>query len=272
MLKRIVTYVLLALAALIFCGYFTAASVLSRKGSMEETCTGISVRILDSAVNRFVSPENIEAIISSSKINPVGRLRKEARLNDIENLLESRSAIKRSDASLSKDGILRVSITQRRPVLRIQTGSEAYYIDDTGYIFPWVNTFTSYVPVVTGHIPVRLKEGYRGVPEGAEREWVDRIISLADYLDSHPVWNSQIQQIDIENNGDVVFYTAIGDQKIIFGAIDDIDYKFAKLKAYYDKIIPVHGWEKYSTVNLKFSDQIVCSLRDKKTARKSNSI
>lgn len=272
MLKKIVTYCLLALAVLIFCGYFTVASILSEKGSAEEICTGISVTILDSAINRFVSPDNIEAIISSSNVNPVGKLRKEARLKDIEVLLESRSAIKKSDVSLSKDGILRVRITQRRPVLRIQSGNEAFYIDDTGYIFPWVNTFTSYVPVVTGNIPVKLKEGYRGIPEGAARAWVDRIIELAGYLDRHPVWNSQIQQINVEDNGDAVFYTAIGDQKIIFGAIDNIDYKFAKLKAYYDRIIPVYGWERYSTVNLKFSNQIVCSLRDRKDIRKSTSI
>ena len=229
MLKKVVTYILLGIAVLIFCGYFAAASILARKGAREVMCTDVSVRILDSAVNRFVSSGDIRSILTSSAVTPIGRPRDEINLHD------SRSAIRKSDASLANDGILDISITQRRPVIRIQTGSGAFYIDDTGYIFPWVSTFTSYVPIVSGHIPVRLEEGYRGVPEETD-------------------------------------YTSVGDQKIIFGAIEDIDYKFAKLNAYYKQIVPAYGWEKYSTVNLKFSDQIVCTERNKKDIIKSTSI
>ncbi len=272
MLKKVVTYILLGIAVLIFCGYFAAASILARKGAREVMCTDVSVRILDSAVNRFVSSGDIRSILTSSAVTPIGRPRDEINLHDIENLLNSRSAIRKSDASLANDGILDISITQRRPVIRIQTGSGAFYIDDTGYIFPWVSTFTSYVPIVSGHIPVRLEEGYRGVPEETDRKWVGQIISLAQWLDRHPMWESLIQQIYVEDNGDIVFYTSVGDQKIIFGAIEDIDYKFAKLNAYYKQIVPAYGWEKYSTVNLKFSDQIVCTERNKKDIIKSTSI
>ena len=269
MIKKAVTYCLITLAVLLFCGYFAAASFLSLKGRSGELCTDISVTVLDSASNRFVSPSDIRSIITSSEVNPVGRPRSEASLHGIETLLESRSAIRHSDASISRDGILRVSITQRRPLLRIQTDEGAFYIDDAGYIFPWVSTFTSYVPVVSGHIPVKLEEGYRGVPEGNDRRWVEDILTLARYIDRHPVWNAQIQQIDVEENGDIVFYNVIGDQTIIFGAIDDIDYKFVKLKTFYRGIVPVYGWERYSEVNLKFSDQIVCTLRDDKLTKKS---
>ena len=254
MLKKVVTYILLGLAVLVFCGYFAAASILARKGSREILCTDVSVRILDSAVNRFVSPDDIKDILTSSATSPLGRPRGEINLHDIETLLNSRSAIRKSDASMANDGILDISITQRRPVIRIQTGNGAFYIDDTGYIFPWVSTFTSYVPIVSGHIPVRLEEGYRGVPEKTDRKWVGQIISLAQWLDRHPI------------------YTSVGDQKIIFGAIEDIDYKFAKLNAYYKQIVPAYGWEKYSAVNLKFSDQIVCTERNKKDIIKSTSI
>ena len=249
MLKKVVTYILLGIAVLIFCGYFAAASILARKGAREVLCTDVSVRILDSAVNRFVSPDDIKDILTSSATSPLGRSRNEINLHDIETLLNSRSAISKSDASLANDGILDISITQRRPVIRIQTGSGAFYIDDTGYIFPWVSTFTSYVPIVSGHIPVRLEEGYRGVPEETDRKWVGQIISLAQWLDRHPMWESLIQQIYV-----------------------DIDYKFAKLNAYYKQIVPAYGWEKYSTVNLKFSDQIVCTERNKKDIIKSTSI
>ena len=272
MLRKTVTYILVLTAFAVFCLYFAAARTLSGRGREKEVCTGISVRILDSAANRFVSEEDIRDIITSSGLNPIGMLRDKVSLNDIETLLENRSAIKRSEVSLNRNGLLTVDITQRRPLIRVQSSHGVFYIDDTGYIFPWINTFTSYVPVVSGHVPVKLEEGYRGTPEDQERKWVQDIIMLAEYIDRHPVWSSQIQQIYVEDNGDLVFYNVVGDQKIIFGPIDDIDCKFAKLKAYYTGIVPVYGWERYSEVNLKFTDQIVCSKRDMKETKIDNNI
>ncbi len=270
MLKKIVTYILWTLMIAVFGCYFYFASTLSAQGRRQELCSDIQVTILDSAVNNFITKQDVVDIIKSSDINPIAKEREWVDLPEIEELLEHRSAIRKSDAYIGTDGILHVEVSQRRPILRIQTAQGGFYIDDSQYIFPLVSTFTSYVPIITGNIPVRLQEGFRGEVYGDEKMWLDDIIRLAEYLDRHPFWNAQIQQINVENNGDFTFYTAVGDQKIIFGGLDNLDYKFAKLKTYYDQIVPIYGWEKYDQVNLKFSDQIVCTKR--KISKKSSTI
>ncbi len=261
MLKKTVTYILWTLMIALFGCYFFFAHTLSAAGRKQECCKDIAVTILDSAVNNFISKQDVADIIRSSELNPLGKEREWIDLPEIEKLLEHRSAIRKSDAYIGTDGILRVEVTQRRPILRIQTAQGGFYIDDTQYIFPLVSTFTSYVPIITGHIPVKLREGFRGEVEGDDRRWMRSVIRLAEYLDRHPFWNAQIQQINVESNGDFTFFTAVGDQKIIFGSLEDIDYKFAKLKTYYDQIVPIHGWEKYDRVNLKYKEQIVCTKR-----------
>lgn len=263
MLKKVVTYCLAALAVMIFGAYLFAASQLSEAGGAQEMCTGISVTVLDSMTNRFVSKTEVAAIITGSEYNPVGKTREYTDLSEIEDLLEHRSAIRFAEAYIGKNGILNVEITQRRPLLRLQNSSGGFYIDDSGYIFPLVSSFASYVPVVTGHFPIKLQEGFRGNADFKSKKWIGEIMALAEYLDSHPFWNAQIQQIYIEENEDIVLHTVVGDQKILFGKPEDIEYKFAKLKTFYEEIVPVSGWEKYSAVNLKFSDQIVCTKRSK---------
>ncbi len=270
MLKKIVTISLRTLTIAIFGCYFYFAFELSAKGKKQECCVDIDVTILDSAINNFITKADVENLIKASEINPIGMERRWVALDEIELLLENRSAIRKSDAYIGADGILKVEVTQRRPLLRIQTENGGFYIDDTQYIFPLVESFTSYVPIITGDIPVKLKEGFRGEAGYQDRKWIESVIRLGEYLDRHPIWNAQIQQINVESNGDLTFYTAVGDQKIIFGPIEDIDYKFAKLKTYYKQIVPVYGWERYDQVNLKFSDQIVCTLR--KTKKNSSNI
>ncbi len=270
MLKKIVTIFLWTLTVAIFACYFYFAFTVSTKGKKLERCTGIEVTILDSAVNHFITKADVEHLIKSSQSNPLDLERKWVDLDEIEHLLESRSAIRKSDAYIGADGILKVEVTQRRPLIRVQTADGGFYIDDTQHIFPLVDNFTSYVPIITGHIPTNLKKGLSPEAGPEDQEWIESVIRLGEYLDRHPIWSSQIQQIDVESNGDFCFYTAVGDQKIIFGELDNIDYKFAKLKTYYKQIIPVYGWEKYDQVNLKYSDQIVCTLR--KTKKKSSNI
>ena len=58
----------------------------------------------------------------------------------------------------------------------------------------------------------------------------------------------------------MVLYTRSGDEKFIFGSLNDIDDKLTKMAGYYRTIKPqakAKG-KTYKTVNLKYKDQIIC--------------
>jgi cell division protein FtsQ len=73
-----------------------------------------------------------------------------------------------------------------------------------------------------------------------------------------------IEQIYIDKNGDVILSPRIGNHKVIFGDLKDIEVKFNKLYTFYKNIAPEKGWERYSEVNLKYNNQIVCKLKKKR--------
>ena len=52
----------------------------------------------------------------------------------------------------------------------------------------------------------------------------------------------------------------IGNMEIIIGQMNNLEDKFSRLLAFYKNIAPSQGWNKYSTVNLKYKNQIVCKL------------
>jgi cell division protein FtsQ len=91
---------------------------------------------------------------------------------------------------------------------------------------------------------------------------------LGSFLENDPFWNAQIEQIYIDSSGDIILSPRVGDHKIIFGDLKDMGTKFNKLYTFYKNIVPEEGWEKYSTVNLKYKDQIVCKLNKKKKNNK----
>jgi cell division protein FtsQ len=264
MLRKIITSILWTLAIVLFAGYFVVAEILRSNKAKEEKCCSIETVILDSAINRFVTKGEVYSLITESKVDPLNRVRNEIDIDQLETMLTGKSAIKHCNISIDREGKMRVEITQRRPLIRIQTPDGGFYVDEESYIFPVLKSFSSYVPIVSGKIPLSIEDGYRGYYYGENKLWLEELIEFGTFIKEHPLWDAQIQQIEVCDNLDINLYNRIGDQKIVFGQMDRFEYKFAKLECYYKKIVPVHGWEKYSEVNLKFSDQIVCTKRSKK--------
>jgi len=55
------------------------------------------------------------------------------------------------------------------------------------------------------------------------------------------------------------FSVRSGDYKIEFGKLKDLDIKFKKLKAFYNKTFLDKTIQNYKTINVKYHNQVVCT-------------
>jgi cell division protein FtsQ len=53
----------------------------------------------------------------------------------------------------------------------------------------------------------------------------------------------------------------VGNHQILLGSLDDFEKKLKHLRLFYEQVIPKMGWEKYSVINLKYRNQIVCTKK-----------
>lgn len=53
-----------------------------------------------------------------------------------------------------------------------------------------------------------------------------------------------------------------GNHRVIFGEVKDLDSKIHKWIRFYSEGLGNLGWDKYSTINLSFKDQVVCTPKD----------
>lgn len=264
MLKKILISIIVVLVFCAFGAYFFFAGKLYSTNMPAQVCNGVKITLLDSLQNRFVTQTEVLEILDGFMGENKGKRVDEIDLNIAEMLLNQRSAIKESQVSITRAGQLRIDITQRKPVLRIQTQNGGFYVDESQYIFPLVPSFTSYVPIVSGNIPFAIDENYRGMANNDTGGWMKQIMELGNFISLDPFWNAQIEQIYVDRNGDIILSPRVGDHKIIFGDLKDIEVKFNKLYTFYKNIAPEKGWEKYSTINLKYRDQIVCKIKNKR--------
>ena len=87
------------------------------------------------------------------------------------------------------------------------------------------------------------------------------IYYLVNYINDDNFWSAQIDQIYVDSNDEIDLIPRVGNQTIHLGTIENLKGKLRNLEAFYDKVLPEVGWNKYSVINLEFKDQIVCKKR-----------
>lgn len=179
---------------------------------------------------------------------------KDINVERIERVLEEDPFILDADAYIDATNVLRIRIEQREPMLRIiDKNGLNYYLDRDGYKMPLSKHFTTRALVASGNIPPH-------VPDFLERKRhiLKDLYHLARYVEERPFLRSLIEQIYVDNTGNIVLIPLIGDQKIVFGKADRMEEKFRNLEVFYEEVIPHTGFNKYDMVDLSFRGQIVC--------------
>ncbi len=248
---------LAATAVILIC--VMASGAVSNAARNRTLCSGISVVIKDSTESRFVSGSDIIGYISEEYGKTTGLPVRDLDLKKMEKILDSQSAVLKSEAYCTKDGILHIGITQRKPVMRFQKNGAGFYADLNGYIFPMEPGKASYVVVIDGNIPLDPDKAGKGRSvTGKERQWLDRITDVVSYMESHSVWADDIVQIHVLENGDLVLIPREGREKFIFGKPVKVNEKFALMECYYSSIVPAKGKDAYRTVDIRYDGQIIC--------------
>lgn len=218
-----------------------------------EPVAGLEIHIKGVQNNYFIDKKDVINIlekVNKKKLNKIdlGSLD----LTTIEKELQKDSWIKNAEAFFDNNNVLQIKITERIPVARIFTSSgSSFYIDSSLTRIPLSDRFSARLPVFTG-----FPSGGK-VFKKQDSLFLNEIKTVSEYINSHPFWMAQIDQVNITSAGDFELTPKLGNQLIRFGNADDCEEKFNKLIAFYEQIQTKIGWNKYSVIDLRFKNQVV---------------
>ncbi len=239
---------LVILVAVLVIGYLIFSANYFRDSSRNQLCESFDVVIKDSARTQFVLSQDIVNLVKRHDLHPVGKTFAEINTLAIRDTILTNKLVESAEVFLTPGGAIVASIQQREPVLRIVSGLKGnFYVDEDRRIMPVSSSFAVYVPIATGMIDEEL----------ARNELYD----FAMFLHSHPDWDAWIEQIVVEENSDVVLIPRVGDFRIIMGSLDDYPAKLSKFIRFVDEGLNVVGWNRYSEINLKYDNQVVCTRK-----------
>lgn len=248
-------------------GYMSYALNFANRKAKEVVCRAIAVEVLDSAEYQIVKASDIKQLLTKSSDSPLGKPLSTINTLALEKKLSKLVAVKDVQVYKTIDGTLRITMLQRKPIVRIfNTKGKSYFIDNEGHILPASTRYTANVLVANG----RITESFRVKPNlditrcmtpDGEPDMVNRIYRFARYVYNHKFWNAQFCQLYVKNSSEIELIPIVGPHIIELGTLDEFPKKLAKLELFYRKALPAVGWNRYSKINLKYSNQIVCTKR-----------
>ncbi len=233
-------------------------------------CKTLNVSVNQDDDLYFLDKMDVIQLIKDRGDSIVGQPKSTVNISQIEKALNSHADISNAEVYMSINGEVKVEVTQRKPVVRIMNlDGDSYYIDNEGTLMPLSDKYTAKVLIVNGMIsePFIKRYTYSIADIGKDSllnatSMLDEVYAMANYINADKFWNAQIQQIYINKDRDMEIVPMVGDQKIIFGDTTHMDEKFKKLLTFYQQGLNTTGWwDKYSIINLKFKNQIVCTKK-----------
>lgn len=146
---------------------------------------------------------------------------------------------------------------------------EHYYIDRNGRFMPVSERYTTPVIVANGYIfdtfsMMKVPEFSRDTTTTdssffREKPIIEQVFEVAKFLDRDTFWNSQTEQIFVNDARELEIIPRIGNHRIILGNSNGLEEKFHRLYIFYTRGLKSTGWNNYSVINLKYQNQVVCT-------------
>jgi cell division protein FtsQ len=231
----------------------TIAAINSKNNSL---CSGLEVEINGGGKALYLNKKDVTTMLENEGLKEVyNRKVTSFDLLKMEGILRKNNWVKDAQLYFDNNQTLKIHIQERQPVARLFTVSgNSYLIDSNGIQLALPERTVFKLPVFTN---------YPADKYGLKRDSVlnRQIGDLAIFLNQDPFWSIQIQEVDIHASKTFMMTPLIGNQVIEFGDGSDYLDKFHRLYDFYKQVLSQTGFEKYTSIKLAYSNQVVATRK-----------
>jgi cell division protein FtsQ len=238
---------------LLLIAFFAVTLSFSSRESKNISCRSIQVEFRDDESIK-ISEEEIVRLVRAADSDILGKELRQINAEKVEKEIEKHQAILKAEVYkvIARDtatykGILGIRVRHREPVMRVMSPDGSFFLDHFGEKVPVSDRYAARVLVATGYF----------TEDFARKELLPFVL----FIREDPFWEAQLEQIYVEQNGNVLLTPLFGDHVIELGTLEDYPDKLRNMKAFYEQVVVKNNWNKYEQISVKFKNQIIAKKR-----------
>lgn len=241
-MKKVTTYLSFFLL-LMFLGFLYGFTT-GKNGAKKVKNTVVEFEAGD---NNFLTHSMVDKLLIQNKKFVKNQPKRVVNLHLLETNVSENPYVEKAAVFMTINGVLKTLIKQRKPIARIIDKEESYYVDKYGIKIPLSVNFSARVPLVSGM---------------ENSEDIEELASLIKTIGNNDFLNKEIIAIQKNAQKEYEFTVRSGAYKIIFGKLKDVNVKFKKLIAFYNKALIDKTIKNYKAINVKYHNQVVCTKQE----------
>lgn len=221
----------------------------------------VEVRIEQKNGKGFLTQKEVLDLFE--KGDSIGHIKvKNLKLNKIKSEISRNPYVAKADAFVNISGNLIVNVKEKVALLRlVNKQGKSCYVDFQGGLFPLGKNYTERALFVNGYINVPLITGKSVNDSIYSKTLLPGLYSLALKIHSNRFLNAEISQIFVNSEGNIDLTPELGNFIIHLGNLEKQKIKLENLEAFYKQALLKEGWNKYRSINLAFTNQVICTKK-----------
>ncbi len=238
-----------------------AGLYLATKEQEKQFCSGITVVLDNRDEGCFLDEKDILNHLYKLNDTLKGKNISDINVSLMEKQLLKIPYVAEADVYFTLHGMLKVRIRQRKTIARVfDIRQTSAYLSDDGMIMPVMTGHTLNVPVASGEIPDSLNRLLgKNIHSLPPRSILHEIYRSAIVLERDTFYRDLFVQIYVNEQQELELIPGVDDHVVLIGNANDLEYKLSKLMAFYTRGMIRTGWDTYDHINLKYSNQVICS-------------
>ena len=231
-----ILFVLALLVGAVWWGYVMTPS--------SEVCVSLSFDIEDGDERVYVTPAELTALLKSEDIYPVGRPIDRVSLQRIENAVRHHPMVRTAECFATPRCQVYVRLTQRVPLVRVQTAAETYLIDTDHRQMQARAAVKDSVLLVTGAI--------------GEQTAATQMAQFAEWLQDNRYWRERIHHIHMRTPRMAILCLEGSNQpRVVLGTMNGYEHKLRKLRTFLDNSGDMLKDKNYTELDIRFRGQVI---------------
>lgn len=210
----------------------------------DSVCGSLSYTIEDRDERLYVTEAELDRVLREKDLYPVGRQLDLVSLHKIEKTIVAHPMVRTAECYLTPRNEVRIRLTQRVPLLRVQTPGDAYFIDTDRKVMPAREAIQDKVLLATGTLGVQMASG--------------ALADFAEWLEDNSYWRERVHHVYVQSPQMVYVYLRGENQpRIVMGAMRNYEKKLAKLRVFFEKGAEATKDKNYTELDLRFKGQVI---------------
>ena len=209
----------------------------------EAECRGITYIFEDRAERMYLSENELTAMLQAENIYPVGKNVNQVSLHRIERTIGRHPMVRTAECYMTARHEVRVRLTQRIPVLRVQTAIESFLIDSDRKVMQARSSVKDELLIARGAVGVQLASG--------------KLADFAVWMAENEYWQDRIDYIYVQSVQMIYLYLKQRDERIVMGNLKDFEKKINKLRLFLLNSGEATKDKHYQELDLRYKGQVI---------------